>query len=121
MATRKAATEKKPATAKKAVAAKKTATAKKAVAAKKPATAKKAVAAKKTATAKKATAKKKPGTAKRESVADRWAEGHKGFIEVVRERFAFLVRDHGFAGPDVRVVPPDAVVTFTRGTRSSGS
>ena len=97
MATRKPATAKKAATAKKPVAAKKAATAKKPVTAKKPATA------------------KKPVAAKRESAADRWAEGYEPFIEAARECFAFLVREHGYADPDVRVVPPDAVVTFTRG------
>ncbi|MFS8064799.1 MAG: hypothetical protein ACMG6S_00380 [Byssovorax sp.] len=79
---------------------------------KKPATAKKAVAKK--AVAKKAAAKK-PKAAKRESVADSWAKGYQGFTDAARERFAFLVRDHGYAEPVVRVVPPDAVVTFTKG------
>jgi hypothetical protein len=83
--------------------------------AEKAATAKKPVAAKKAATAKKPAARKKPVAAKRESAADRWAEGYEPFIEAARECFAFLVREHGYADPDVRVVPPDAVVTFTRG------
>jgi hypothetical protein len=74
---------------------------------KKPATAKKAV-------AKKAVAKK-PAKAKRQSVADSWAEGYRGFTDAARERFAFLVRDHGYAEPVVRVVPPSALVTFTKG------
>lgn len=75
---------------------------------KKPATAKKAA-------SKKAAPKKPVAKAKRESVADSWAKGYQGFTDAARERFAFLVRDHGYAEPVVRVVPPDAVVTFTRG------
>jgi hypothetical protein len=71
--------------------------------------------AKKTSSTKRPAAKKKPGTAARASVADRWAEGYRGFIDAVRERFMFLVRDHGFADPVVDVAPPDAVVTFTKG------
>jgi hypothetical protein len=74
---------------------------------------------KKPATAKKSASKKavakKPKAAKRESVADSWAKGYRGFTDAARERFAFLVRDHGYAEPVVRVVPPDAVVTFTKG------
>ena len=103
MATRKTATSKKPATTKKPAASKKSATKKKPASAKKPAATKKPAAA------------KRPVEAKRESVADSWAKGYRGFIEAARERFAFLVRDHGYAEPVVSVVPPDAVVTFTKG------
>ena len=84
---------------------------------KKPATAKKAVSRKavsRKAVSRKA-ASKKPGAARRQSVADSWAEGYRGFTDAARERFAFLVRDHGYAEPVVRVVPPSALVTFTKG------
>ena len=90
------------------------ATAKKPATAKKSATAKKP-AAKKPVAAKKPAAKKPTAKAKSESIAERWAEGDRGFLDAARDRFAFLVRDHGYAEPVVEVVPPDSVVTFTRG------
>jgi len=67
------------------------------------------MAAKKTASAKKAA---KPG---RKSPAEEWAEGYLPLTDAARESFAFLVREHEYAEPTVAVVPPDAVVTFTRG------
>jgi hypothetical protein len=82
--------------------------------AKKPATAKKLSMAKKPATAKKA-ASKTSVAARHEKLVAEWTEGYRAFIDAARERFAFLVREHGYAEPEVRVVPPDALVTFTMG------
>jgi hypothetical protein len=73
------------------------------------------VAAKKTASAKQATSAKKAAKPRRKSPAEEWAEGYLPFTDAARERFAFLVREHGYAEPTVAVVPPDAVITFTKG------
>ncbi len=75
----------------------------------------KAAPAKKAASTKKAAGTKKPAKAKRESVAESWAKGYQAFTDAAQERFAFLVRDHGYAAPVVSIDPPDAVVTFAKG------
>jgi hypothetical protein len=67
------------------------------------------MAAKKTASAKK-TAKPR-----RKTPAEEWAETYLPFTDAAREGFGFLVREHGYAEPTVAVVPPDALVTFTKG------
>jgi len=61
-------------------------------------------------TAKKAAAPKK----KRDIVAE-WTEGYRPFIEGCKERFSFLVGEHGFEEPKVLVAPPDCLVTYTKG------
>lgn len=71
--------------------------------------------AKKPASPKRAATPKKPVKAKRESVAESWAEGYRAFTDAARERFAFLVRDHAYAEPVVRIAPPDATVKLTKG------
>ena len=60
--------------------------------------------------------KRKAAAPKKGSVADSWAEGYRPLIEACREHFGFLVRDHGFAEPEVKIDPPSAMITFRRGT-----
>jgi hypothetical protein len=98
MTTPKTTVKKASSTAKKPVAARTAAKAKKPVAVKKP-----------------AAKKKSPAAPTRESAAQKWAEADRGFVDTVRERFAFLVRDHGYAPAEVRSVLPDTMVTFTKG------
>jgi hypothetical protein len=73
------------------------------------------MAAKKTAKKPAASAKKAAKPA-RKTQAEEWAETYLPLTDAVREGFGFLVREHGYAEPTVAVVPPDAVVTFTKGT-----
>lgn len=73
------------------------------------------MAARKTAAPKKASSAKKAAKPRRKSPAEDWAEGYLPLTDAARERFAFLVREQGYAEPTVAVVPPDAVITFTRG------
>ena len=77
--------------------------------------ARKTTTAKKPASPKKPATPKKPAKAKRQSVADSWAEGYRAFTDAAREGFAFLVRDHAYAEPVVRIAPPDATVKLTKG------
>ena len=86
---------------------------------------KKAPAAKK-APAKKAPAKsaagakkpsapaKKAASAKKRSLVEEWAESYRPFVERTRERFDFLVGEHGYAEPQVSVVPPECVVEYAK-------
>ena len=46
---------------------------------------------------------------------DSWTQGYGPLVDACRERFAFLVRDHGFAEPVVKIAPPSAMVVFSRG------
>ncbi|MEP7126187.1 MAG: hypothetical protein ABJE95_34965 [Byssovorax sp.] len=73
------------------------------------------MAARKTAVAKKATSAKKAAKPRRKTPAAEWAETYLPLTDAARERFAFLVREQGYAEPTVAVVPPDAVITFTKG------
>lgn len=73
------------------------------------------MAARKTAGAKKPASAKKAAKPRRKSQAEEWAESYLPFTDAAQERFAFLVRDHGYAASTVSVVPPDAIVTFARG------
>ena len=78
-------------------------------------TVKKAVTPKPPTAREKAIAGKSHAAAARASAARSWAEADAGFIDTVRDRFGFLVRDHGYAPAEARTVPPDTMVTFTRG------
>jgi hypothetical protein len=71
------------------------------------------VAAKKTA-GKPASAKRRAAP-KKGVVAASWAEGYQPLVEAAREHLGFLVRDHGFTGPEVTIAPPSAMITFSRG------
>ena len=68
---------------------------------------------------KKAVSKKaapKKAAPKKGGIAESWAEGYRPLVEASREHLGFLVRDHGFAAPEVKIDPPGAMITFRRGT-----
>jgi len=61
-----------------------------------------------------ARSKKKAAPAKKRSLVEEWAESYRPFVERTRERFDFLVREHGYAEPQVSVVPPECVVEYPK-------
>lgn len=62
----------------------------------------------------KAKATAKPKAKKKMSVAESWAEGYRALTDACRERWSFLVRDHGFADAKIAIQPPSCMVTFAR-------
>ena len=63
-----------------------------------------------------APAKREAAAPRKGGIAESWAEGYRPLVEASREHLGFLVRDHGFAAPEVKIDPPGAMITFRRGT-----